>query len=203
MNIVVFNMPADIIIPIYNESEMMAMAKRLGYDTLVMAYAKAPKEIPQSHEGLTLRIASLDKPAPWAAMCIAKAMPDSRGLLEHSPISGVYGLESTSPKDFMHQRASGLNRVLANIAARKKKAIIFDFSSILLGSSDVRSVILGRMSQNIRICRKTKAPMVIASMATTPYMMRPPHDLKALFELIGMHPAEATGEMEYLKNLNQ
>lgn len=191
-------MPTDIVVPIRNETEMMKMAKRLGYDTLVMAYMKEPKDAPTPPEGLEIWIASIDKPAPWATICLGRAKPDSRALFEHGTLDGVYGLETVTPKDFIHHRGSGLNTVLADIASRKKKAVVFDFSMLLNHAGGDRGVLMGRMSQNIKISRKSKLPLAIGSFATTPYLMRAPHDLCALFEMLGMHPAEAKAALEHM-----
>ncbi|MEK6960221.1 MAG: RNase P subunit p30 family protein [Nanoarchaeota archaeon] len=191
-------MPTDIVVPLRNEIEMMKMAKRLGYDTLVMAYTKEPKDALVPPEGLKIWIASLEKPAQWATLCLARAKPDSRALFEHGALDGVYGLETVTPKDFIHHRGSGLNTVLADIASRKKKAVVFDFSILLNNTGGDRGVLIGRMSQNIKICRKSKPPLAIGSFATTPYRMRAPHDLRAVFEMIGMHPAEAKEAIEYM-----
>lgn len=190
-------MPTDIVIPLKNEAELIKMAKRLGYDTLVMAYQKEPKETPRA-QGITIWIASLDQSARWATLHLSRAKPDSRGLLEQGDIDGIYRMETSCHKDFLHHRGSGLNTVLAGIAARKGKAAIFDVSFLLDSKGEERGIILGRISQNIRICRKSKTPMVIASFATNPYRMRAPHDTIALFEMLGMHPSEAKSALEHI-----
>lgn len=184
-------MPCDIVIPIRNEQEIMEMALCLGYDSLVLAYPKAPPSPPKPIKGLQIFIASINNPAPWADICIAKAIPDSRRLLEQGSICGVYGFETASDKDFVHHRGSGLNAVLTGIAKEKKKSIILDFSQILFRQGPDRSAVLGRISQNIRLCRKAKISPIIGSFATSPFSMRAPHDLESLFIMLGMHPKEA------------
>src|SRR3989338_6580410 len=62
-----------------------------------------------------------------------------------------------SRKDFMHQRNSGLNHVLCALAKENNVAIGFSFSSIL--HAEKRAVLLGRIMQNILLCRKYKIPM--------------------------------------------
>src|SRR3989344_3838600 len=62
-------------------------------------------------------------------------------------------------KDFMHQRNSGLNHVLCALAKEHNVAIGFSFSSILRAQH--REKLLGRIMQNILLCRKYKIPMVI------------------------------------------
>ena len=54
-------------------------------------------------------------------------------------------------KDYMHSRNSGLNQVLCKLASRNNVAIGFDFC--LVYNSKNRGLVLGRMMQNVRLCR--------------------------------------------------
>jgi RNase P/RNase MRP subunit p30 len=86
-----------------------------------------------------------------------------------------------------------MNHVLAKQAAANETAIGFNFS---LCYDDKRSTFLGRMQQNVRICRKYDVPMVIASFAIDPMEMRHPKDLEAFGRVIGMHQQEATDALQ-------
>ena len=88
-----------------------------------------------------------------------------------------------SKKDFIHQRASGLNHILCKSAKDKGVMIGFSLSSIL--NTGDKHKILGRMTQNIGSCRKCKVKMIIASFARDPFGMRSPHDLIGLFKVLG------------------
>ncbi len=94
-----------------------------------------------------------------------------------------------------HPRAEEfLRRDLENVARLAKKndvAIGFSFNSVLNSSGMLRAQIIGRMQQNISLCRKYKNKTVIASFARNPYEMRAPGDLMAFFVAIGMHQKEA------------
>ena len=87
-------------------------------------------------------------------------------------------------KDFMHQRNSGLNHVLCNLAKQHNVAIGFSFFSILHSSHRAKE--LGRIMQNIILCRKYKIPMVIGSFAKHAWDVRNEKDLQALFKVLGM-----------------
>ena len=87
-------------------------------------------------------------------------------------------------KDFMHQRNSGLNHVLCALAKENTVAIGFSFSAIL--RSPQREKLLGRMMQNILLCRKYKIPMVIGSFAKNHWEIRNEKDLQAFFMVLGM-----------------
>ena len=104
-------------------------------------------------------------------------------------MSIITGLEKIERVDSLHQRRSGFNQVLAKIAKKNKIALVFNFNDII--DSKKKSQIMGRISQNIKICRKYKVEMIIASFAKYKYQMRNPSDLMSLFILLGMTPKEA------------
>jgi RNase P/RNase MRP subunit p30 len=95
----------------------------------------------------------------------------------------IYSLEDNVRRDFIHQRASGLNHVLCKLVKENNITIGFSLNTIL--NSDDKSVILGRMIQNIKICRKFKVKTAIASFAQNPLEMRSIHDLLSLFVILG------------------
>jgi len=99
----------------------------------------------------------------------------------------IFNLETGKMKDFMHHRASGLNDVFAKQAKANKISICFNIG--LLKSN--KDVILGRMMQNVRICRKYKINMILSSFATNEYEMKGTSDIKSLGVILGMHPSEA------------
>ena len=88
----------------------------------------------------------------------------------------------------MHQRGSGLDHILSKLAHDKKVAIGFSLSSIM--NSKNKNIILGRMMQNIMLCRKYSVKAVIASFAETPFGMRSPYDMMSLFAVLGMRQEE-------------
>jgi RNase P/RNase MRP subunit p30 len=98
-------------------------------------------------------------------------------------------------RDFMHQRNSGLNHVLCKLAKQNKVAIGFSFFSILHAKQQGR--LMGRMMQNIKLCRKYKVPMVIASFAQNKWELRNPTDLQAFFRVLGMTGKEV--QMDYVE----
>lgn len=87
-------------------------------------------------------------------------------------------------KDFMHQRNSGLNHILCALAKQYNVSVGFSFSAIL--ESNNRSALLGRIMQNIRLCRKYKVQIVIGSFAKNKWQVRNEKDLQAFFKVLGM-----------------
>lgn len=113
------------------------------------------------------------------------AFNDSNAF-EDKRIDLVVSLERSSGRDFMHYRNSGLNQVLCKLAKRNNIAIGFNFNDILKDKPN-----MGRMIQNIRLCRKYKVRMVLASFASNVYEMRNPKDLMSFGISLGMTEKDA------------
>jgi RNase P/RNase MRP subunit p30 len=135
------------------------------------------------------------KVSPWMQFDLVIGMADSatdnRGLFERKDVHAVLGLESSPRRDFSHFRNSGLNHILCSIARKNNISVAFSFSSLLQSQERERSQLKGRISQNIRLCRKYGIGMIAASFASSTYGMRSLHDMKSLFMTLGMTGAEA------------
>jgi len=113
----------------------------------------------------------------------------NRNFFESKKTDIITSLETSLEKDRTHYRESGLNHVLCKLAKKNKIAIAFNFNNIL--NAKKRYPLLGRIMQNIRLCRKYKIPMIIVSFANDRYDMRNPRDLISLGISLGMTPIEA------------
>ncbi len=113
----------------------------------------------------------------------------------------LFDFETDKREDFIHHRASGLNHVLCALAKKKNCIIAFNFNSILNADDVFQAKIIGRIQQNIKLCRKYKVPVLPLSFAKVPFEMRSPGDLRAFFLDIGMHPKEISVAQEKLSGL--
>ena len=107
----------------------------------------------------------------------------------------IYNLEDSKKEDKMNRRSSGLNQVYCKLAHDKGIAVAFNFNLVL--HAENRDVILGRMMQNVRFCRKYKVKMIIASFAINTYEQRAPNDLIAFGRCIGMTEKEAKDALNF------
>jgi hypothetical protein len=186
----------DIVFPDKNEQEFFTLAKKLGYTEIVCVYTHIPQEV-RAPTGLKIRVAILAEPhkafqlREQGRLTFVRCSNQDRAVLERGSADILFGAETTQPKDYLHQRGSGLNQVMCELARKNKVAIGFSFTDILAVQGSQRAQLLGRMMQNIRLCRKYKTAIVIGSFASEPWKMRSPHDLQSFFTLLGMHPAEA------------
>ena len=113
----------------------------------------------------------------------------NRNFFESKKTEIITSLETSLTKDKTHFKDSGLNHVLCKLAKKNNIAIAFNFNNIL--NAKKQYIILGRIRQNIMLCRKYKIPMIIVSFANTPFEMRNPKDFISLGISLGMTPIEA------------
>ncbi len=93
-------------------------------------------------------------------------------------------------KDKMHQRDSGLNQVLLKLAKQNNVAIGFSFKNVLNSKNLEKD--LGRIIQNIILCRKYKVKMVIQE-----FENRNRVDVNSLFKVLGMTAGEIKVSNDY------
>ncbi|MGM5485469.1 MAG: hypothetical protein ACQEP1_06385 [Nanobdellota archaeon] len=108
----------------------------------------------------------------------------------------VYGLEGSDKPDFVHHRNSGMNQVLAKIFSDKDIMVGFSFSLVL--NSRKPDVILGRMRQNVMLCRKYDVKMVFGNFASEVDDLRSMDDLKSFASMIGMKPDEIKRSLSHV-----
>lgn len=88
---------------------------------------------------------------------VAKDEEFNRKILENDKVDVIFGFENNGKQDRLKQRDSGLNQVLCKLAKENKISIGLDFKDI--EKKDV--LILERIIQNIRLCKKYNVQMVL------------------------------------------
>lgn len=122
---------------------------------------------------------------------VVRAGENLRSVLEKGDVCGVYNVELLEHHDSFHYRRSGLNHILCDIMARKNIALVFCLRTLLEYSGRDRAILFGRVTQNIRLCRKYKVPMRCGSFAEIPEQLRSLHDMEALLRVLGMRDVES------------
>ncbi|MDP3916678.1 MAG: RNase P subunit p30 family protein [Nanoarchaeota archaeon] len=124
----------------------------------------------------------------------------NRNYFSDKSVDIVMNPEIKTDRDKIHYRKSGMNQVFAKLAKEKDIAVGFGFSFILNADSIKRSEILGKMRQNVRICRKAKCKMIVCSYANDYREMRGAKDLLSFARIIGMTPGEAKKALEWKRD---
>lgn len=190
-------MSSDIVLPKNNEAEFMEIAVKLGIKKLYFLYdfddyneEKIQKKLGAIDNkkinieiGFVVNQKNLNKAAKISRFLVAKSSEKDRFFIESKKIKIIYGFEDISKRDFMHQRASGLNHILCELAA--KNNVVVGFSYSLLINNKNTAVLLGRMLQNLELCKKYKANAIGASFSSSPFGLRQAHDVASLFKLLG------------------
>ena len=169
-------MKIDIVIPQKNESELLAIAEKLGFKQLIFLYedlnAKFPKvksnKVKVLSAGLIVDAKHVDKALKKFDLVFG---PAQRNFFENRKIKYLINAETSSKDDFLYQRRAGLDDVMCRLAKEKNKVIVFNIQFLSYNN------ILARMMQNAKLCRKYKVKTLIASFATNPYDMRAPKDI--------------------------
>ncbi|PIN79604.1 hypothetical protein COV16_03300 [Candidatus Woesearchaeota archaeon CG10_big_fil_rev_8_21_14_0_10_34_8] len=176
----------DIVFPKNNEEEFIAIAKRLGMKELLFVY-QSPKEKKNTTKKITIKTAIISTPNQLksgnanASNTIVRSDPDKdRWIIEKIKPKIMFGFEFQDRNDFMHHRNSGINHVTAKLMAKNK--ITYGFPVADLINSTKQGVILGRMKQNIKLCKKYKVEIILASFASDPMDMRNLKDVKCLVD---------------------
>lgn len=172
----------DIAFPDNNEKEFLDSAHRLG-SKLLFVYDHVPKErTAGAYCGFL--VDSLNRLPSQFDILLGKA---KREYVQSKRVKIIFSFEDEEPKDSFHQRHSGLNHVMCNLA--KGKLLAFSFSTLLYAED--KQVIWGRMMQNARLIRKFKNEFIIASFARTPSGLRHRKDYQALLMELGFDGKQA------------
>ena len=194
-------MPIDFVFPYGDEEEFIALASKLGYSGLYFVYKysknteygeKIKKLIEKLqtkteiklYYGFIISFRDINKVNKLKNLIFIESSDKNRFVIEKKKADVLFSLEKQAREDFMHHRASGLNHVLCELASKNNITIGFSFNAILKNNNQYK--ILGRMMQNIFLCRKYKIKTLIGSFAEKPYEMRSFYDLSSLFFILGM-----------------
>lgn len=125
----------------------------------------------------------------------------NRDVVSNAKVDILLSPDAGVVHDYLHSRNSGLNDVLCKLAKKNDVAVGFSFSDVLNCNGIERALILGRMMQNVTLCRKFKVPMVLGNFAFDRSEMRPPKDLLSFGVVIGISPAEAKRALSYIDGI--
>ena len=192
---------SDIAIPKNNEEEFIEMASKLGIKKLYFLYDfdKYRQESLQNklnsiknHKNIEVEIGfmvnqkNLNQAGKLSKLLVVKSSDKGRFFIESKKIKLIYGFEEVQRGDSLHQRTSWLNHTICEIANKNSVSIGFSYSSLFNKNGHESSLLMGRMMQNISLCRKYKVKTIIASFSENPFGMRAPHDVASLFAMLGM-----------------
>lgn len=122
---------------------------------------------------------------------ISKDYDTDRKLAERKYVKILIDVHVNNSRDNLHFRSSGLNQVICKIMNKNNVALGISLESIKDG------IMLGRVKQNIKLCRKYKVKMKFFSFAKSKYEMRAKEDMISFLRTIGMDGKEAKDALSY------
>jgi RNase P/RNase MRP subunit p30 len=108
---------------------------------------------------------------------VVKAGDNLRELMESAGNFFIYGLENSNQADRIHQRDSGFNHILAEMASKKKITLLFNVSALIASRQFEQARMLGRLRQNMMLCTKFKCTISAATFASDKHMIKPDADV--------------------------
>jgi RNase P/RNase MRP subunit p30 len=175
----------QIVFPDKNEGEFIEIATRLGINELVFVYKLKDfvrKEFDTGVEvkfGILAKSNEILKAKNKADIVLYECGEDARHVIEKFKPDIVFNLENSSRKDFIHHRNSGMNHIIAKLMCEKKVKLGVSFANLLKSSK--RDVLIGRIKQNIKLCKKYKVDVIVSSFAKDVYGLRCEKEIGSVF----------------------
>jgi len=91
----------------------------------------------------------------------------NRRVVETLRVDYLVSPERGLKKDTLKQRDSGINHVVAKVAREKGILIVVDMGGVSRLNGKEEALRLGRVIQNVRVCRKAGCGIRIASFGTS------------------------------------
>lgn len=192
---------SDIVIPKNNEAEFIEVALKLNINKIYFLYNfdeyndKIQEKLNSLEENKKMQIEigfivnqkNINKAFKQSKLLVVKSSDKDRFFIESKKIKLIYGFEETQKKDYLHQRASGLNHILCELARNNNVAIGFSYGSLFNKTNPTKALLIGRMIQNISLCQKYKVKTVVGSFSEKPFDLRANHDITSFFSLLGIN----------------
>lgn len=86
---------------------------------------------------------------------------------------------------------SGLNHVLARLAAKNRVAIELNFREILISNARSRAVVLKHMRRNATLAKKYGAPIIVCSGTVSHWYLKDPYIMVSMATQVGLNLEEA------------
>lgn len=94
---------------------------------------------------------------------VAQSDEYNRKMMEYGKFDVLLGIENPERKLTLRNLDSGLNPFLASLLAKNKVSLGWDFSYIEKLEGKEKALVLAQMMQNLKICRKKKAKIVLVN----------------------------------------
>ena len=119
----------------------------------------------------------------------------NRLIVESKHVDILLSPEIENKKDNFHYRKSGLNQVLCKLAKKNEVAVGFDFCLLINSNGEKRSQIIGKMMQNMILCKKYKNKIKIGCFTENELLTRNDSVLVSFGVILGLNEKEAKNSL--------
>ncbi|MBU0762718.1 MAG: hypothetical protein KKD39_06800 [Candidatus Altiarchaeota archaeon] len=116
---------------------------------------------------------------------------DARKASELWNVDILYNNELNEARDLIYNKSSGLDNVICTFMAERNIGYLINASNVLDSGGSSRVKLLGRLRQNVLLCRKYGVKVVLSNCAKDRQGLRNPLDLAAIGSLFGMTSGES------------
>ncbi|MFH0711521.1 MAG: hypothetical protein V1889_00150 [archaeon] len=121
----------------------------------------------------------------------------NRRIVETLRIDYLISPERGTKSDTLKQRDSGINHVVAKIAKEKNILVVVDMSEVGKLNGKEKALRLGRIIQNVKVCRKAGCRIGIASLGLSESEVIDEKGRKAFGTSLGMSSKQIAESVEF------
>ncbi|MDN5328126.1 MAG: hypothetical protein PWP03_764 [Candidatus Woesearchaeota archaeon] len=122
-------------------------------------------------------------------------------MFAESKIQGIMiNCELSEKKDSLVKINSGIDDVIAVIMKKNKKVYGINLSNLFSERIPI-NVLLRRISQNIRLCRKHGVPFIPLTLVDEPIALKNPEDIKSFLKLFKVDPSDIKTAMSFFDGI--
>jgi len=166
--------------------QRVTLARQLGHDEIIVCYSRHDQRNKETTPPGTISailVTTTNQAKALKRSYDQIVAPCKREFFESPHVDAILEPERQARQDFIHHRNSGLHQVLLKLCqptSKRRQAKRIITTTRLLLDANVPAVILGRMMQNARWCRKYNVAYHVTSGARTVWEQRAASDLAAL-----------------------
>ena len=175
--------------------------RRLGWGTIsqTIEYDKKTKKPDSQKASATTAVISSDidklsrKAVDSFDIVFADGQDDdaARKASESWTVDLIVNCELNKLRDGMYNKNSGLDHVMCAFMSERDIGYCVNVKNILDTTGMRRAILLGRINQNLMLCKKYKVRIVLSCGAKTPLDARTPQDLMNLGKILGLSVSQS------------
>ncbi len=189
----------DFVKPHNNEQDFSELAEILGLK-LCFVYDKLTKNTTKFPTALIVNRIPDKKDIKDFDFLIFDSSKQPRSFASVKQPAIMINCELDSSKDNLIRINSGITDVIAAIMSKNNKIYGINLSNFFYNSLP-KDILLRRIAQNIKLCRKYNVPFIPLTLAEEPLDLRNPSDIKSFLSLFQVSPDEVKRALSFFDDI--